>query len=73
MGSLFYIVQYVYTCSVEKFVIEKMFRNLQKKKKQHRGVLDLQVSDLFELERENPTSDRKEHLIQMVVKKKVTL
>ena len=51
-----------------------LYRQLQKRKIKHRGVLDHQVSDIRVLENEEFLSvDTKEHLICCIVKKMVIL
>ena len=46
----------------------KLFRELQKKKTKHRGVIDHQVTDIRALEKEQFLSiDTKEHLVCWIV------
>ena len=55
----------------------KLYRKLQKTKKRHRSVLDSQLYDLREMEREcskiDLGHDSKEHLVRCVVSKMITL
>ena len=54
----------------------KLYRRLKKRKKRHRSVLDNQMCDIRTMERDckvNLKEDTKEHLVQCVVAKMVTL